>query len=301
MADDFRPGDEDRIADPSNPVKERYSRRGRRIMTALVAVAAVLGFGVVLVYAYNKGKQDGGTGTAPVIQAQEGLTKTRPESPGGMNVPDRDKEIFNRLETGQQADKVERLLPPPEKPMDRPPAPPAAMPASPEPAGGGTNTMAKAAPDAMPAAPSSSSMPLNVPPPPPPAAIQVPAPPPEAKAPAPKAPVAKAPEPKKVAPTKPAKVAAKKPAAKPAVAGKWKIQLSSLRSDAAARKTWAGVQSKNKDLLGKLSLSVQRVALSGGKGTYYRVQAGPLASRSAAGALCTRLKARKLSCIVVRP
>lgn len=310
MADDFRPGEEDRVLDTSNPVKERYGRRGRRIMTALVAVAAVLGFGVVLVYAYNKGKQDAGSGAAPIIQAQDGLTKTRPESPGGMNVPDRDKEIFNRLETRQPADKVERLLPPPEKPMDRPP--PAEMPKMPEPSAGSAGTMAQGAPDTMPAPPpppptaATAAVPPPPPPPPvasPPAALSAaPSSAPSAAS-VPKAPAVEAP--KKTAPApaakKPASVAAKSPAPKPAATGRWKIQLSSLRSEAAARKTWASAQSKNRDLLGKLSLSVQRVDLTGGKGTYYRVQAGPLASRAAAGSLCTRLKARKLSCIVVRP
>ena len=59
MADDFRPDVDDRIVPPEQDEPASYNRRGKRVMTGLVAVAAVLGFGVVLVYAYNKGKQDG--------------------------------------------------------------------------------------------------------------------------------------------------------------------------------------------------------------------------------------------------
>ena len=106
MADDFRPDEDDRITQRDYPEPERYGRRGRRIMTALMAVAAVLGFGVVLVYAYNKGKQDGESNVPPVIQAQDGPTKIRPESPGGMKVPDRDKEVFSRLEIDKRTDRV---------------------------------------------------------------------------------------------------------------------------------------------------------------------------------------------------
>ena len=72
MAEDFRPGEEDRIATQDYAEPARPGRNGRRIMTGLVAIAAVLGFGVVLVYAYNKGRQDG-TGAPPVIQARSWL------------------------------------------------------------------------------------------------------------------------------------------------------------------------------------------------------------------------------------
>jgi hypothetical protein len=53
----------------------------------------------------------------------------RPEKPGGMEVPDRDKLIYTQKHAA-----VEHLLPPPEKPMPRPTAPSAAAPpASPQP------------------------------------------------------------------------------------------------------------------------------------------------------------------------
>ena len=307
MADEFRPDDDDRILTRSNPVRERHGRRGRRVMTALIAVAAVLGFGVILLYAYNKGKQDAGSGAPPVIQAQEGMTKVRPETPGGMNVPDRDKEIFSRLETGDRPDNVERLLPPPDKPVARPQP---AVPEAPEPAAGAGQ---KAEPPGSAASSSSSSgqlPPMPSPPAPraekpvtakePPSEMKMPSlppppPPVAAPAPAPAAPVASKPDkPATAAPASP------EPTAR-ADGGTWKVQLASLRTEAAARQSWTRVQRANRDVLGNLDLTVQKIDLSGGKGTYYRVQAGPLASQAAATALCADLKARKLSCLVVRP
>jgi len=66
------------------------------------------------------------------------------------------------------------------------------------------------------------------------------------------------------------------------------------------QKNWAMLKRKHSDLLGKLGLSIQSVKLSGGRGAYYRMQAGPITSKSRATALCSSLKKRKQGCIVVR-
>jgi cell division septation protein DedD len=79
----------------------------------------------------------------------------------------------------------------------------------------------------------------------------------------------------------------------------WRIQLVSLSSQKDAEAVWARMQKANADLLGKLKLQVQTVKLS--KGTFYRVQAGPLVDRTAAASLCGSLKSRKQDCLVVAP
>jgi cell division septation protein DedD len=286
MADELRLTEEERIVEHLERPPERGGRRGRRLMTALIAIAAVLGFGVVLVYAYKMGQQDGSPAAPPIIKAQEGPEKVRPETPGGMKVPDRDKEIFSRLESREQPDRVERLLPPPDKPMDRPE--PSAVQEIQTAAGMAEKMPEKMAAEAPKmaetAAPKMAAMPEK----------------PVETMPAPSAP-----EPPKTvtAPTPapaPAKKVASAPATAPAIPG-WRVQLSSLKSQAAAEQSWKTIQQKNRDVLGKLSLNVQTVTLSGGRGTYYRVQAGPFASRNAASAACTTLKARKQGCLVVRP
>ena len=58
-------------------------------------------------------------GTVPLIRADERPTKVRPERPGGMEIPDRDKLIYHPTRPV-----VEHLLPGPEKPLPRP-VPPA--------------------------------------------------------------------------------------------------------------------------------------------------------------------------------
>ena len=64
-----------------------------------------------------------GAETAPLIRADPRPMKIKPENPGGMPVPDRDRLIYGERPGGPP---VERLLPPPEQPMPRPAPPPAA-------------------------------------------------------------------------------------------------------------------------------------------------------------------------------
>ncbi len=74
----------------------------------------------------------GGDGGVPVIRAQTGPVKVRPENPGGLKVPYRDKLVYDRMQKsagdegqdgGQDRGRgPERLLPPPEQPLPRPAA-----------------------------------------------------------------------------------------------------------------------------------------------------------------------------------
>ncbi|HEY4164650.1 MAG TPA: SPOR domain-containing protein [Dongiaceae bacterium] len=126
------------------------------------------------------------------------------------------------------------------------------------------------------------------------------------------APVAQtaAPEPAKAEPaTKPAaKPAETQTAAAPATApttapkpvstGSARVQLAAVRSEAAAKTQWAKLQKAHPDLLGALSLNIQKVDRSGV--TYYRIQAGPLTDKATAKQLCAKLSALKQDCIVAR-
>jgi cell division septation protein DedD len=88
----------------------------------LATVLALLVMGLFsggLWFAYVQGKRhagdDAGSGGVPLIRADERPTKVKPEQPGGMEVPDQDKLIYNPTRKV-----VERLLAPAEKPMPRP-------------------------------------------------------------------------------------------------------------------------------------------------------------------------------------
>ncbi len=106
---------------PSGPLSEP-ARRGRLWPTLFVLVAFG-GCAGIVGYVYRADlMQTDRQGPVPTIQADVRPIKTRPERPGGMVVPDQDKEIFARLAPGTNSGPViERLLPPPELPMPRPP------------------------------------------------------------------------------------------------------------------------------------------------------------------------------------
>jgi hypothetical protein len=97
--------------------------RGLIVTAAALSLMGVFAGG--LWFAYHQGLRHASVGTAdvPLIRADDRPTKIKPEKPGGMEVPDRDKLIYT-----QKRSAVEHLLPPPEKPMPRP-APPSAHPA----------------------------------------------------------------------------------------------------------------------------------------------------------------------------
>lgn len=76
------------------------------------------------------------------------------------------------------------------------------------------------------------------------------------------------------------------------------VHLASLASEVAAEKEWTGLQAKFPQLR-ELSPAISRTDL-GKKGVYYRLKAGPLASKSAAAKLCKELKAKKQFCQVAR-
>lgn len=116
--------------------RDRPGRRGglrwlRKTISGAVGIVALAASGVLMVHAYSEG-QSSASGRVPVlIKADPGPFKVKPDSPGGRAVPDRDKEIYDRIAAAPAGGSVERLLPPPEVPLPLPKAEPAPVPESP--------------------------------------------------------------------------------------------------------------------------------------------------------------------------
>ncbi len=103
----------------------------------------------------------------PLVKAAPGPVKVRPENPGGLRVPDRDKLVYDRIQ-GKTAERTEgegdgplpdrgpeRLLPPPEEPLPKPSASGKAVkaePARPEKLVGKAKAQAKPKPKPKPVA-----------------------------------------------------------------------------------------------------------------------------------------------------
>jgi len=261
------PVDPDRRAELFADAREEEPHpRPHRLLATILAVFVMLLFGGGLWFAYVYGTRHAGSGVVngdvPLIRADERPTKVKPERPGGMEIPDRDKLIYNPSRTV-----TEHLLPPPEKPMPRPAPPPPASPPQPE----------AARPPAGSASPPSMTPETHQ------AAVQTAQPPQE-----PGAPPGKAPQPQP-GPVKPAAAKATGP----------RLQLGSVRSEEAARQEWERIKHKNADLLGSISASPIRADL-GDRGIYYRIQTAPVADPASAERICGELKQRNIGCIIAR-
>jgi cell division septation protein DedD len=120
----------------AGPRDEEPPRQQRRVLAIFVALVVMGLFAGGLWFAYSKGAQHSTGAVAesdvPLIRADPRPTKIKPEEPGGMQIPDRDKLIYAQTRSAQARPAVEHLLPPPEKPMPRPVAasPTAEMPAA---------------------------------------------------------------------------------------------------------------------------------------------------------------------------
>ncbi len=271
----------------------RPKKRSLSLIVPLLITMIVMTGGVTIAwYSYTAGIKEGSEGAAPLLKPK-GPMKVAPENPGGLAIPHQDKTVFNAIDGRDKEKGVERLLPPPEKPMSipvKPVPPPAVAPSEPS-AGSRVRAADRAAGQPVPLTPGGAR----------------PAPSEPVKTPTPPAASAKpAPATQKPAVTPPAaqKTARATPEAKPAkpaaAAGKaFRIQIGSVSSDVQGKKFWDSQSAKHRDLFGKLSLNLQKATIKGK--VFYRIQGGPLPDRAAAAGLCRKLKARKIGCIVVPP
>lgn len=282
LDDDFYDGDDE----------PRFSRK--KWIGGILAVLIVGGFGVGIWYAYDQGVKKGVQLAPPIISADTSPVKVKPDDPGGMDIPNQDKEVFSVLQSGDAPEKVEKLMPPPEDAIKDDVAEQAADAA--------VSTAEKAADDSKletliekatkdaPSAAEAASKAANtsgasesatVAVKKPEVVVEKVAPEVEEK----KVEVVAAPVPKKVEEPK-------------ASGPRYRVQVGSFRSADAAEKQWSMLSSKHKSLLSGLSYRVQDVDVKD-KGTYYRLQLGAYGSRDSANKLCNDLKAQKQDCLVV--
>jgi len=315
----FRPG-------PPPELREPPPRRSRAL-GVFVATFALAAFAAVVWYAYDRGLQRGSEATAPLIKADPNPTKVRPEQPGGLQVPNQDKLVYDAMRPNETTTpRVERLLPLPEKPVAPPASPLLVVPAAPSveatvppPTESAPLPAPPAADSGIPPARIVTTAPtfrIPIPDAPPPAAVvearPQPAAPPSAPAVAPApTPLAEspatvkrdtAPAPSEAASSQaaPSQVAAASPAPARPTPGSYRIQVGALREQAAADAEWARVQKRFPDELGGLEHRVQKVDLGPGKGVFFRIQSSGV-SEASAGAICAGLKAKSQPCIVVKP
>lgn len=294
--------------------------RKRTATSAAILILGVGAFGGIIYYAYSQGMRAGTESVAPILRADPTPTKVKPDQPGGLDVPHQDKLVYDRLSPGGNAGQpeVERLLPPPEVPLERPKAEPPPEQAAQAPA---EVPPPEPVPPAATSAPPPATAPANPPaadprfatggpiPLTPQAQPPKPVPPPATTAAQPPAkpltpPTAQQAAPVPAKPTTPppsqtaALPATPPPATTPAPAGAVRVQVGAVDAESKAAAEWSRLQRKFPGELGGLSMRTTRVEVPG-KGTFFRIQAGPVEG-SRASQVCAALKAQGVGCIIVR-
>lgn len=97
---------------------ERRSERLRKrkaVWTGVCAGVVIAGVVSYMTFGRYVSLYSSANGDLPLIKAETGAFGMRPETPGGMDVPNQDKLIYERLRENDDV-RVEKLLPAPEKP-----------------------------------------------------------------------------------------------------------------------------------------------------------------------------------------
>lgn len=262
--------------------------RSRSVLIGAVsglALAAVVGW-----FALSPRYSVDNVAEIPVIRHPQASIKVKPENPGGMEILNQDKTVYDIIEKEPERKEVESILPPPEQPIlpeikvaEQAPAP--IKEQTPELKPIETTTEVKTSEVKTVAAPKAVVNETK-----------------EVTLPTIKEASVKENAQQK-AETKPqtvSKAAAPKPEPKTetstASAGDWQVQLMSSPNQKAVTSAWSGLVKKHPALKG-VSHEIETADL-GSKGTYYRLKAGAFATRAEADKLCSAIKSQGGSCIV---
>lgn len=311
------------------------SRRKREFAIASVAVAVIL-LGVVVFGSYPDSEETAANESVPIVRADAGDYKTTPDNPGGMEIPYRDSTVFSSVDGAKTDGGTENILADEsaEEPLPRDQLFAGLNTEGDQPGGAPADTTAGAATTNTPAvAPILGNPPQGEVEPTVGAKVEAVEPPsndalvkeaigtsdtttttttaattptaealkaaPVEAAPAPAVEeVAKVEEPK-AEPKKAETVAKTEPAAGTTAAkvtsGTYFVQLASVKDTAGAPAEYKKMQAKYSGLSG-VDFRTQRADLA--KGTFYRIQAGPM-SKDSATSTCNGIKAKGGSCLVV--
>lgn len=245
-----------------------------RALMAGIAVSVLVLFGALVWFLYDQADAGG----APVlVRAPEGPVKVEPADRGGMDVPHRDKLVFNRV-SGDRAAGDETLRPAAEEPLERPEVP--ALDSNMDLAGAAEPVVGGVT-EAVPQHPSADNgntkdLPADALPA---ENISVPA----------------GHDVETQAATQSG--AGKKMSALPD--DQWAIQIAAFRQKRDAAQWMDDIIGRHRDIFGSLTSAL--VETQRDMATYYRVRFGTFPNRAAALAMCDRVKKVDLSCIVVAP
>lgn len=266
--------------------EERMEQRKKRpaiLIGVSIGVLIAAGVGCLTFGKYVSVYYGADSGDLPVIRADRSMDGMKPDTPGGMEVPNRDKLVYERLRQSNTELPVERLLPPAEKPVS--PAPeqePDAIAAL------VTDLAAQETPaPATAVVYEEDGTPVEVMFKETAAATVTPEPEPIVAEKQIEKPAEKKAEKTPLPETKPVQ---------PAVS--YAVQLVSARTEQAAESEWKRLSKKHKEIIASMPHAISKTVVT--NGTFYRLRVGRFDKRDDAKALCDQLKKKKQECFVVK-
>ncbi|MBR4931514.1 MAG: SPOR domain-containing protein [Alphaproteobacteria bacterium] len=280
-------------------VEEKHFPSMKLHLIGLTVLVGILGVATAGFFLFNGDSDD--ITEVVTITAEPTIVKELPDQAGGINIPDQDKLVYNRIRSNNVTTKVESLFPEPEKPV---------MPQiltieeEPEETFVQMNEVKAVNPldevnvqkTANPVV-ESVTEPILVK-----EVIEKPKLPVVAPVKAELKPVSE-PETLMLAKASDVKKSIEKEvkttnqqSKTPVIKGEWKVQLFSSNNKSAVETAWKRILFKHKALLSDMSYKIESAKITG-KGTFYRLKVGQFASRDMAAALCDKLKAQKQDCV----
>ena len=264
--------------------EERLEQRKKRpaiLIGILIGIVGAVGIGWLTFGKYVSVYYGADSGDLPVIRADSSADGMKPETPGGMEVPNRDKLVYERLRQSNTELPVERLLPAAEKPASPPLA---SEEKQPDPIGELAADILEQ--DLQPAAAvvyEDDGTPVEV-------MFK------ETEQVA-VMPVLEKEQPPVVEQTgKTAKTKEQK--SRETKEGFYTVQLVSTRSNSAAESEWKRLSKKFKEIIADQPYFISKTVVA--SGTFYRLRVGQFKKQEEAKALCNQLKQKKQECFVVK-
>lgn len=281
-------------------IAERQSELQRSRNGFIGTLAGIVLAGVVSWVLLLPRFADNNPSEIPVIRRPITPVKIQPNEPGGMEILDQDKSVYNLVEKKEIApEKIESILPEPEAPKMPTIVPEPEKPAVAEEAKPVVVDMPEEKTDTLPikplnehieAASSTSGKKINIPEKLPEIKVEIKKAEPAAEVKADVKPAAKA-------ESKPEEKAAPKPeAAKAITSGAWQVQLIASASQKAAEDSWKNLSAKY-SALKNLPHEIDASRNDAGA-MLYRLRVGAFADKAEAEKVCNEIKQAGGSCLV---
>lgn len=281
-------------------IAERQSELQRSRNGFIGTLAGIVLAGVVSWVLLLPRFADNNPSEIPVIRRPITPVKIQPNEPGGMEILDQDKSVYNLVEKKEIApEKIESILPEPEAPKMPTIVPEPEKPAVAEEAKPVVVDMPEEKTDTLPikplnehieAASSTSGKKINIPEKLPEIKVEIKKAEPAAEVKADVKPAAKA-------ESKPEEKAAPKPeAAKAITSGAWQVQLIASASQKAAEDSWKNLSAKY-SALKNLPHEIDASRNDAGA-MLYRLRVGAFADKAGAEKVCNEIKQAGGSCLV---